>query len=114
MLSRIQCQMTNVIAGAAQHTMAQFGVAHKNGNLVLDEAKLSAAIAADPDKLDEVLGKPGTGLAAQFTAKVTQQLGADGVLADQTGVVQGHVDTLTAQRRQVIETLSREASLQAL
>jgi flagellar hook-associated protein 2 len=113
MLGRIRTQLGNVLDGAAQRTLAEVGVTRRNGNLVLDEAKLNAAIAAAPDRLSDVFGKAGTGLAAELTSKVTQQLAAGGVLADQAAAVQGHVDQLTAQRAQVTETLNRQASLLA-
>lgn len=113
MLGRIRTQLVNVLDGAAQRTLAEVGVTRRNGSLVLDEAKLNAAIAAAPDKLNDVFGKAGTGLAAELTAKVTQQLATGGVLADQAAAVQGHVDQLSAQRTQVTEMLGRQASLLA-
>jgi flagellar hook-associated protein 2 len=113
LLGRIRTQLGNVLDGAAQRTLAEAGVTRKNGSLVLDEAKLNAAIAAAPDKLNEVFGKAGTGLAAELTAKVTQQLATGGMLADQAAAVQGHVDQLNTQRTQVTETLGRQAGLLA-
>jgi flagellar hook-associated protein 2 len=113
MLGRVQAQMTHVIDGSAQQSLAEFGITRKEGRLVLDEKKLGAAIATAPDKFERIFAKPGTGLAAQLSAKAAQQLAKGGLLADQAGVTQGQVDRLSAQREQVSAILNRQASLQA-
>jgi flagellar hook-associated protein 2 len=113
MLGRVQAQMMHVIDGSAQQSLAEFGITRKEGRLVLDEKKLGAAIATAPDKFERIFAKPGTGLAAQFSAKAAQQLAKGSLLADQAGIAQGQVDRLSAQREQVSAILNRQASLQA-
>lgn len=113
MVARIGGQLGNVLDGAAQRTLAGLGITRRDGQLVLDEARLNAAIAAEPAQLASMFGAPGTGLAEQFTARVGQQLASGGMLADQAAALQGHVDQLTAQKTQVSATLQRQASMLA-
>lgn len=113
MLGRISAQLGNVLEASSRRALAEVGITRSNGALVLDEAKLNAAIAAEPEKLADLLGKSGDGLAAQFTARVTQQLASGGFVADQAAVVQKQVDKLTAQKTQMAQVLSRQSSMMA-
>jgi flagellar hook-associated protein 2 len=110
MSSQIGKQLDSVLGGADAKTLADLGITRRNGKLTLDETKLKAAVEAAPDKVSELFGKPTTGLAAQLTARTTQLLSSQGVLASQAATVQKDVDKLTAQKTQIANTVSRQAS----
>ena len=80
---------------------------------MLDSAKLEAAIAADPNRVTDLIGKPGSGLAEQFAKSATRQLTQGGVLADQASAVQNHEDKVSAQKAQVTDIVQRQAELLA-
>jgi flagellar hook-associated protein 2 len=110
MSAQISKQFDSVLGGADAKTLADLGITRRNGKLTLDDTKLKAAVEAAPDKVSELFGKPGTGLAAQLSARTTQLLSSQGVLASQAATVQKDVDKLTAQKAQIANTVSRQAS----
>lgn len=110
MSAQISKQFDSVLGGADAKTLADLGITRRNGKLTLDETKLKAAVEAAPDKVSELFGKPTTGLAAQLAARTTQLLSSQGVLASQAATVQKDVDKLTAQKTQIANTVSRQAS----
>ena len=110
MSAQIRKQFDNVLGSADAKTLADMGITRRNGSLVLDETKLKAAIEAAPDKVSELFGKPATGLAAQLASRTTQLLSSQGVLASQAATVQSDVNKLTAQKTQIANTVSRQAS----
>ena len=110
MSAQIRKQLDAVLDGAGARSLADLGITRRNGNLVVDDNKLKAAIAAAPDKVSELFGKPATGLAAQLSARTAQLLSSQGVLAGQAATVQNDVDKLTKQRTQVATAVSRQAS----
>jgi flagellar hook-associated protein 2 len=110
MSAQISKQFDSVLGGADAKTLADLGITRRNGKLTLDDTKLKAAVEAAPDKVSELFGKPGTGLAAQLSARTTQLLSSQGVLASQAATVQKDVDKLTAQKTQIANTVSRQAS----
>jgi flagellar hook-associated protein 2 len=110
MSAQISKQFDSVLGGADAKTLADLGITRRNGKLTLDETKLKAAVEAAPDKVNELFGKPSTGLAAQLAARTTQLLSSQGVLASQAATVQKDVDKLTAQKTQIANTVSRQAS----
>jgi flagellar hook-associated protein 2 len=110
MSTQIRKQLDAVLDGAGARSLADLGITRRNGNLVVDDNKLKAAIAAAPDKVSELFGKPATGLAAQLSARTAQLLSSQGVLAGQAATVQNDVDKLTKQRTQVATAVSRQAS----
>jgi flagellar hook-associated protein 2 len=110
MSAQISKQFDSVLGGADAKTLADLGITRRNGKLTLDETKLKAAVEAAPDKVNELFGKPNTGLAAQLASRTTQLLSSQGVLASQAATVQKDVDKLTAQKTQIANTVSRQAS----
>jgi flagellar hook-associated protein 2 len=110
MSTQIRKQLDSVLDGAGARSLADMGITRRNGNLVVDDNKLKAAIAAAPDKVSELFGKPATGLAAQLSARTGQLLTSQGVLAGQAAALQNDVDKLTKQRTQVATAVSRQAS----
>lgn len=110
MASQIGKQLDTVLDGAGTAALADMGIARRNGKLVLDETRLKAAIAADPDKATALFGKPATGLGPQLSARMTQLLGSQGVLATRAAAVQSEVDKLNTQKTQVTAAVGRQAS----
>jgi hypothetical protein len=60
-------------------------------------AALNAAIAATPDKVAQLFGAPGTRLAQQLSARVSEHMSNSGMLATQAVAAQGSVDQLDAK-----------------
>ncbi|HEY0588007.1 MAG TPA: flagellar filament capping protein FliD [Pseudoduganella sp.] len=110
-ITRVQEQVSNVLRGANTDALAEIGIARGDKLLVLDEAKLRASIAAEPDKVSRLFGSPGNGLAEQLASKVTLQMAKGGMLATQTAAVRGEVNKLTASKTQMTEAISRQASV---
>ncbi|WP_296948531.1 flagellar filament capping protein FliD [uncultured Massilia sp.] len=113
LLRQVQAQVGQVIDGADQKALADVGITRKNGALVLDEARLKAAVAADPDKVTQLFSKSGTGLADQFTSRIDQQMRKGGLLTDQAAALQGEVDKLTAKKTQMTDIVNQQASMLA-
>lgn len=111
MLGQVQSQLGSILDGADAKALAEIGITRRNGSLVLDEAKLNAAVAADPDKVTQLFGKQGSGLADQLSQRITQQMTKGGILANQAASVQGEVDRLTAQKDKMAEVVTRQAGM---
>ena len=111
MLNQVQAQLGQVLDGANAKALSEMGITRRNGGLVLDETKLNAAVAADPDKATQLFSASGTGLADQFTTRITQQMTKGGILAKQAASVQGEVDKLTAKKAQVSDIVNKQASM---
>ncbi len=111
--ARVRLEIGRVLDAADPKALADIGITRKDGKLVLDSKKLEAAIAADPNRVTDLVGKPGAGLAAQFAQSATRQLTQGGILADQASAVQSHVDKLSAQKAQVTDIVQRQAVLLA-
>lgn len=110
-LVQVQAQLGSILDGTDPKALADMGITRKGNGLALDEAKLNAAIAADPDQVTQLFGKSGTGLADQFSTRISQQMTKGGVLASQAATVQAEVDKLTTQKQAVTDTVNRQASL---
>lgn len=110
-ISRIQEQVGNAVSGADADALAAIGIARSDKLLVLDEATLHAAIAAEPDKVSRLFGTPGAGLAEQLASTVTLQLTSGGMLATQTTAAKGEVNKLTAAKTRMTEAISLQASV---
>jgi flagellar hook-associated protein 2 len=109
-LNQVTAQMGQVLDGADPKALAELGITRKNGGLVLDEAKLNAAIAADPERVTQLFTKPGSGLAEQLSKRAAQQIATGGTLANQAGAIQQDVDRLTDKKDKIADTVSRQAS----
>ncbi|NNG22012.1 flagellar filament capping protein FliD [Telluria aromaticivorans] len=113
LVGRIKTQIARTFDNTDQKTLADIGITRKEGELVLDDAKLKAALATQPEKLTEFFSKPGKGLADQFAQHAAQQLSAGGILADRTATLQSQVNRLNVQKTQVSEMIQRQAGMLA-
>lgn len=112
-LNQVTAQMGQLIDGADGKALAAMGITRRNGGLVLDEAKLKAAIAADPERVMGVFVKSGGGLAEQMGKRAGQQIGSGGAVANQAAAVQQDVDKLSDKKDKITEAVSRQAAMLA-
>jgi flagellar hook-associated protein 2 len=109
-VNAVLTQVGKVLDGADKTALAQMGITRRNGSLVLDEKKLTDAIAADPDAVAKMFSNGGKGLADQLGSQVTQQMATGGLLAKQSAAVQQDMDKLNSQKTKVTDTINRQAA----
>jgi flagellar hook-associated protein 2 len=109
-LAHIQDEVTRLVGGADPAALAAIGVSTKNGKLAVDDAKLNAAIAADPDRVAKVFANGGTGLADKVGTGIARQLATGGVLAGQAEAVTKDRDALAARKTQMTQAVTAQAS----
>jgi flagellar hook-associated protein 2 len=113
-LAQIQDQVTRLVGGADLATsaaaLAAIGVSAKNGKLTIDETKLNAAIAADPDRVAKVFAHGGTGLADKVGTGIAQQLATGGTLAGQADAVAKDRDALADKKTQMTQAVNAQAN----
>jgi flagellar hook-associated protein 2 len=109
-LAQIQDQVTRLVGGADPAALAAIGVSTKNGKLAIDEAKLNAAIAADPDRVAKTFANGGTGLADKVGTGIAQQLATGGTLAGQAAAVTKDRDALADKKAQMTQAVNAQAS----
>jgi flagellar hook-associated protein 2 len=112
-LNQVVTQMGQVLDGADPKALAEIGISRKNGGLALDETKLKAAIAADPERVMGVFAKSGNGLAEQLAKRAGQQIASGGAVANQAHVVQQDVDKLSDKKDKMTDAVSRQAAMLA-
>jgi flagellar hook-associated protein 2 len=112
-LNQVTAQMGQVLDGAAQKALAEMGITRKSGGLVLDEAKLKAAIADDPERVMGVFTKSGNGLAEQLAKRAGQQIASGGAVANQAHTVQQEVDKLSGKKEKIADAVNRQAAMLA-
>jgi flagellar hook-associated protein 2 len=112
-LNQVVSQMSQVLDGADPKVLAEMGLSRKNGGLALDEAKLKAAIAADPERVMGVFAKSGNGLAEQLATRAGQQIASGGAVANQAHVVQQDADKLSDKKEKITDAVSRQAAMLA-
>jgi flagellar hook-associated protein 2 len=109
-LAQIQDQVTRLVGGADPAMLAAIGVSAKNGKLAVDEARLNAAIALDPDQVAKVFANGGSGLADKVGAGIAQQLATGGTLAGQAAAVAKERDALSDRKTQMTQAVNAQAS----
>jgi flagellar hook-associated protein 2 len=110
-LNQVMNQLAQAIDGADRKTLSDLGITRKNGTLVLDEKKLNAAIAADPQRVSGFFTNAGKGLAEQLAQRAGQQIAEGGAVANQAHVVQDDVDKLTDKKAKITDTVNRQAAM---
>jgi flagellar hook-associated protein 2 len=112
-LNQVVTQMGQVLDGADPKALAEIGISRKNGGLALDETKLKAAIAADPERVMGMFAKSGNGLAEQLAKRAGQQIASGGAVANQAHMVQQDVDKLSDKKDKMTDAVSRQAAMLA-
>lgn len=109
-LAQIQDQLARLVGGADPAALSAIGVSAKNGKLTVDEAKLNAAIAANPDAVAKVFANGGNGLADKVGAGIAQQLATGGTIAGQAAAVTKDRETLADKKDQLTQAVNAQAS----
>jgi flagellar hook-associated protein 2 len=109
-LATIQDQVTKLVGSMDPAALAAIGVSAKNGKLAVDDAKLNAAIALDPDRVAKVFANGGSGLADKVGAGIAQQLATGGTLAGQAAAVAKDRDALADKKTQMTQAVNAQAS----
>lgn len=86
-----------------------------NGKLVLDEAKLSATLAAEPTAVKALLGATGSGVAQALESILEQAVGTDGTFAERAKSADAELTRLRSSMTAFDERLElREKNLRAM
>jgi flagellar hook-associated protein 2 len=86
-----------------------------NGKLVLDEAKLSETLAANPTAVKELLGATGSGVAQAFEAILERAVGTDGAFAERAKSADAELTRIRSSMTRFDERLElREKNLRAM
>lgn len=109
-IAQIQSQLANTLSGADSTALASMGITRKNGTLALDETKLNAAVAANPDAITKTFSNGGSGLADQMTTRVAQQMATGGMLAKQSAAVQKDMNQLTDKQTKLTAVVNNQAA----
>ncbi|MET3131302.1 flagellar hook-associated protein 2 [Oxalobacteraceae bacterium GrIS 1.11] len=105
-LGQVGNQLTQVLQSGA---LAGAGVSvDKSGNLALDNAKLKAAIAANPEAVAKLFTNGG--VADQFAAKITALTGDSGSLQRETVAVGKEVGALNVKKAVLTKALTAQAN----
>jgi flagellar hook-associated protein 2 len=107
----IQAGIRGALAEIDPQQLAAIGISLTGDRLSVDGAKLEAAIAADPGKVNDLFGKSGSGLAARLVALVDKQIGSGGQLVQEARSLQADRLELQEQKAKVTETVNRQAAL---
>lgn len=114
-LGQISGQLGQVLRsggnGVPSSVLANAGVSiNKNGDMVLDEKKLKAAIAADPDAVAKLFTNQGAGVADQFASKIGALTGDGGALKKEASTVGKEITTLTNKKAVLAKALTAQAT----
>jgi len=109
-LAQVASQIGQVFNGASQKTLADAGITRHNGKLVLDGARLDAAVAKDPAALGQLFTNGGKGLAEQLAARAGQQIASGGTVAQHAATVQQDANKLGAKKAAITDSVSRQAA----
>lgn len=113
-LGQVKSQMERVLrtasTGVPSSVLSSAGVTlGKNGELILDESKLKAAVAADPDAVSKLFTNNGKGVADQFGSKIAELTGESSVLRKEQLTVGKDITTLTNKKAVLAKALTAQA-----
>lgn len=113
-LGQVRSQMEQVLrtasTGVPASILASAGVTlGKSGELVLDDKKLKAAIAADPDAVSKLFTNNGKGVADQFSSKIGELTGETSIIRKEVQSVGKDITTLTNKKAVLAKALTAQA-----
>lgn len=113
-LGQVRSQMEQVLrtasTGVPSSVLGSAGVAlGKSGELVLDDKKLKAAIAADPDAVSKMFTNNGKGVADQFVSKIGELTGETSIIRKEVQTVGKDITTLTNKKAVLAKALTAQA-----
>ena len=98
-------------SGVSPAALANAGVAlDANGNLKLDDKKLTAALAADSAAVGKLFTNDGKGLADQLAAKAGGFTTSSSVVGHEAASLMKEITSVNAKRNQLSQTLTAQAS----
>lgn len=109
-LQQVQSQLAQIVGGTTGDALAKAGVTLRAGVLKIDEAKLRAAIAADPDGTAKLFTDSGNGVADKLATKIAQLTGSSGLLDKQVDSVGADLKTLTARKSSITQAVTAQAA----
>ncbi|TFW21562.1 flagellar hook 2 domain-containing protein [Massilia arenosa] len=109
-LQQVQSQLAQIVGGTGGDALAKAGVTLRGGVLKIDEARLKAAIAADPDGTAKLFTDSGNGVADKLATKIAQLTGASGLLDKQVDSVGADLKTLTAKKSSITQAVTAQAA----
>jgi flagellar hook-associated protein 2 len=109
-LAQLQEQVAHIVNGADPAALAAIGVTAKNGKLMIDDAKLNAAIAAAPDGVAKVFTGGGAGLADKVGTGLARQLATGGGIATQAAAVTKDREALTDKKNHLTQAVTAQAN----
>ena len=113
-LGQVRSQMEQVLrtasTGVPASILGSAGVTlGKSGELVLDDKKLKAAIAADPDAVSKLFTNNGKGVADQFSSKIGELTGETSIIRKEVQSVGKDITTLTNKKAVLAKALTAQA-----
>ncbi len=113
-LGQVRSQMEQVLrtasTGVPASILGSAGVTlGKSGELVLDDKKLKAAIAADPDAVSKLFTNNGKGVADQFSSKIGELTGETSIIRKEVQSVGKDITTLNNKKAVLAKALTAQA-----
>jgi len=108
-LNQVQGQLEQLVktgGGSSALKLAGAGLTFEGGKLKLDEKKLNAAVAADPDAVAKLFTNEGKGIADQLDKKIDALTGSSGLIRREVNQVGKEVASLNTRRTQLAQTLT--------
>lgn len=109
-LQQVQSQLAQIVGGTSGDALAKAGVTLRSGVLKIDEARLKAAIAADPDGTAKLFTDSGNGVADKLATRIAQLTGTSGLLDKQVDSVGADLKTLTAKKSSITQAVTAQAA----
>jgi flagellar hook-associated protein 2 len=110
-VQQVQGQIARALDKVDAAKLAGMGLSVNGGKLQLDETKMKAAVAADPEGVAKFFSNGTDGVADQLSSAVADQFASGSALYKQADALEKDMETLAAQRSQITETASRQAML---
>lgn len=102
-------QLVKTGGGVSAGKLADAGLTFEGGSLKLDEKKLNAAVAADPEAVAKLFTNEGRGIADQLESKIAALTGSSGVIRREATQVGKEVASLNSKKTQLAQALTVQA-----
>lgn len=117
-VSRIQGQLSRVFSmgssgssGTTYFSLRNIGISiQKNGDLVVNSAKLQSAISAEPGDVAKLFTNNGKGIADNLVSQIQGMVGQNGSIQKETQSVNKDITALTAKKNSLANALTAEAN----
>lgn len=106
-LNQVASQLEQLVKTGGGSSAA--GLTFEGGRLKLDEKKLNAAVAADPEAVAKLFTNEGRGIADQLDSKIAALTGSSGVIRREVNQVGKEVASLNSKKTQLAQALTVQA-----